>query len=723
MSEAARAVLPPFRISDLIEEIEGYLEPDQVRAVYNAFLFGADAHDGQTRASGEPYIFHPLQVARILADMRMDYQVLCAAILHDVIEDTAINKDHVTEEFGAEVAELVDGVSKLTQVEFASKAEAQAEYFRKMMMAMSRDIRVMLIKLADRLHNMRTLGALKPEKRRKIARETLEIYAPIANRLGLNNIRLELENLGFKGLYPQRHRVLADEVKRARGHRRQVIRTITRAIRGRMKQEGLVGEVIGREKHLYSLYEKMVRKGVPFSEVMDIYAFRILVDSVDLCYRIIGCVHNLYKPMPTKFKDYIAIPKANGYQSLHTVLLGPFGVPIEIQVRTHDMHAVAESGVAAHWRYKTGDADPNTANARALEWVRGLLEMQKAAGDTMEFIENVKVDLFTREVYVFTPAGEIMQLPVGATAIDFAYAVHTDVGNTCVAAKIDRRYAPLSAQLESGQTVEVVTAPWAKPNASWLNFVVTGKARANIRHQLKGLRSSEAAELGDRLLGQALAAQSLTLDEVEPGVVGEFLQEQGADSMESILVDIGFGRKLAPLIAHRLAAHDGESAADSQADTMLPDTGARNAPLYIRGTEGLLVNFGKCCNPIPGDPIVGFVSAGRGIVVHTRSCKNMSDHERDFEKWIDVEWEQALDTVFPVELRLDVRNQRGVLASVAANIAEQDANIGTVSTIEREGMMSTLNIIVEVRDRKHLADVMRTLRTVDEVARIYRVRD
>jgi GTP diphosphokinase / guanosine-3',5'-bis(diphosphate) 3'-diphosphatase len=724
MSAVAPTALPNFRITDLCSEVEQYLEPEQVRAIYRAFMFGAEAHDGQTRASGEPYIFHPLQVARILADMRLDYQVLIAAILHDVIEDTPTNKEQLTKRFGADVAELVDGVSKLTQVEFGSKAEAQAEYFRKMMLAMARDIRVMLIKLADRLHNMRTLGALRPEKRRKIARETLDIYAPIANRLGLNNFRLELEDLGFKALYPQRHRVLADEIKRARGHRRQVISTITRAIKSRVKQEGFRAEVIGREKHLYSLYDKMVRKGLSFAEVMDIYAFRIIVEDADLCYRVVGCMHNLYKPIPGRFKDYIAIPKANGYQSLHTVLMGPFGVPIEIQIRTHEMHAIAESGVAAHWRYKTGEADPNAASARASEWVRGLLEMQQATGDTVEFIESVKVDLFTREVYVFTPAGEIMQMPVDATAVDFAYAVHTDVGNTCVAVKIDRRYAPLSTQLQSGQTVEVVTAPWARPNASWLNFVVTGKARANIRNQLKDLRAGEAEELGERLLNQALAVMSLQLRDFDEAALTQLHSALGAASMAEVLVDIGLGRKLAPLVAHRLATagEEPQTAQSEEPEAQAVAKTTQRSPLYIRGTEGMLVTFGKCCHPIPGDPVAGFVSAGRGIIVHHRACHNVAEYASEAEKWLDVEWEPSIDSEFTVEIRLLLHNQRGALANVAASIAQGDANIGHIKTIEREGMLSTLDMLIEVRNRKHLADVMRRLRTSPEVTRIHRTR-
>ncbi|MFT5450265.1 MAG: guanosine-3',5'-bis(diphosphate) 3'-pyrophosphohydrolase, partial [Gammaproteobacteria bacterium] len=464
-----------FMISDLCSLTDNYLEPDQVKDIYRAYQFGAQAHRGQQRASGEPYISHPVQVARILAEMRLDHQTIVAAILHDVIEDTETIKTQIASEFGEDVAELVDGVSKLDNVSFESRAQAQAEYFRKMLMAMSRDIRVILVKLADRLHNMRTLGHLKPEKSRRIARETLEIYAPIAERLGLNSIRQELEDLGFKALYPNRYRVLAAEVKKARGNRKQAIRKIETALKRRLRQEELVGDVLGREKHLYSLYRKMLEKSLSFAEVLDVNAFRILVDSPDTCYRVLGAVHGLYPPVPGRFKDHIALPKSNGYQSLHTVLFGPFGAPIEVQIRTQDMHAVAESGIAAHWLYKTGEVGSAAAHKRARAWLTELLEMQKQAGDSVEFLETVKVDLFPKEVYVFTPAGDIMQLPRGATTVDLAYAVHTDVGDKCIAAKVDGRYVPLSAPLVTGQHVEVVTAPWGRPNANWLNFIVTSK--------------------------------------------------------------------------------------------------------------------------------------------------------------------------------------------------------------------------------------------------------
>jgi guanosine-3',5'-bis(diphosphate) 3'-pyrophosphohydrolase len=715
-----------FQIHDLCELTRTYLDPRQVEEIERAYLFSADAHQGQRRASGEPYISHPIQVARILAEMHLDNRSIVAAILHDVIEDTPTAKEQIAAEFGDDVAELVDGVSKLSHITFESKAEAQAENFRKMVLAMTRDIRVILVKLADRLHNMRTLEALPAEKRRQIARETLDIYAPIANRLGLNSIRTELEDLGFAALYPLRHRVLAAEVKKASGHRKQVVKRIETAIKRRLRQDGLAGQVLGREKHLYSLYRKMHTKHLPFSEVHDVYAFRIIVDSVDACYRALGAIHNLYKPVPGKFKDYIAIPKGNGYQSLHTVLFGPYGVPIEVQIRTEDMHAVAESGIAAHWRYKTGQARSNAAQKRARQWLLELLELQKQAGNSIEFIENVKIDLFPDEVYVFTPAGDIMELPRGATALDFGYAVHSDVGNTCVAVKIDRRYAPLRTPLVTGQTVEVVTAPWGRPNPSWLNFVVTGKARANVRSYLKKLRLGEAVNLGERLLNHALAAESLTLEEIPRETLDVLVAEYGLPDAEALFEDIGLGKRIAPLVARRLVpAAAGETVRTESAVPVPMDgpvDGKDTQPLFIKGSEGMVVNFAKCCHPIPGDPILGFVSAGRGIVVHTQSCRNRSEYMNRPEKWIDLQWEGGIEGEFAAEIRIEVVNQKGVLATVAAAIAEMDANIENVQTEDRDGFYSTLNFVIGVNGRRHLARIIRRLRSIQEVLRITRPR-
>jgi len=695
-----------FRISHLSDLLEDYLEPDQVRNVYRAYLFGAEAHDGQHRVSGEPYITHPLAVAKILAEMHMDYEGIIAAILHDVIEDTPTAKEQLEKEFSKEVAELVDGVSKITQIDFGSKAEAQAENFRKMMLAMVKDIRVIMIKLADRLHNMRTLGVMRPDKRRRIAHETLEIYAPIATRLGMNKIRLELEDLGLAALYPQRYRVLKDAVKKARGNRKEIINKIETSIKGRLQQENLPGIVIGREKHLYSIYRKMIAKRLTFREVFDMYAFRIIVENVDECYRVLGAMHNLYKPVPGKFKDYIAIPKANGYQSLHTILFGPYGVPIEIQVRTHDMDEVAESGVAAHWLYKSGDGH-SPSSARAREWLRNLLELQKNAGDSLEFIENVKIDLFPDEVYVFTPKGEIMELPRGASVIDFAYAVHSDIGNTCVAARVDRRLVPLRTQLYNGQTVEVITASGAHPNPSWLSFVVTAKARTNIRHYLKHLRQEDAIELGKRMLDKALMSLGTSLGKVTDEQMQSLLGINNLSDRDSLYESIGLGTRVALLVARQLLVSDEEAQ-------------KQNQPLVIKGTEGMVVSFAKCCHPIPGDAIVGFVSAGRGIVVHTQNCNNIADFRKQPDKWIDVEWSADIEGDFVAEIRVEVANQRGVLATLASIISDLDANIENVDIEERDGMTNSINFTITVKNRDHLARIIRRARHVSNVINIVR---
>lgn len=702
-----------FLISDLCDLLETYLEQDQVREIYRAYLFGAEAHEGQHRMSGEAYIYHPIEVARILADMRMDPKTIIAALLHDVIEDTAAVKEQLISEFGEDVAELVDGVSKLTQIQFESKAEQQAENLRKMILAMTRDIRVILVKLADRLHNMRTLGVMKPEKKRRIARETLEIYVPIAARLGMNTMRVELEELCFESIYPLRHKILDAALRRARGNRKELVSKIEISIKRRLQQEGFEGEVIGREKHLFSIYEKIRNKVQTFSEVFDVYAFRIIVDNVDACYRALGIVHNLYKPVPGKFKDYIAIPKANGYQSLHTVLFGPYGVPIEVQIRTSDMHTVAEGGIAAHWRYKTGEASGSTDHVRAREWLRNVLEMQKSAGDSLEFIENLKIDLFPDEVYIFTPQGTIMEMPRGATAVDFAYAVHTDIGNSCVAVKIDRRLAPLRTQLFNGQHVEIITAPNAKPNPAWLNFVITAKARSNIRHFLKNMQQDEAELLGLRLLDKALSVYGVSFEEITPLRVNRLLKQYGFEETEQMLADIGLGGRMAQLVARAL----------------MPDEEGKNEgvagepslhALVIKGTEGMLVNYAKCCHPIPGDPIIGFLSAGRGIVIHTSNCNNVADFRKHPEKWIDVQWEDEIEGEFPVGLRVDVSNKRGVLAMIAAAVAEMGANIENVTMEEREGKYVTMAFMLSVRDRNHLAKIMRYLHSNRQVLKLTR---
>ncbi len=706
-----------FRISDLSHLLEQYLDTDQVRDVYRAYLFGAEAHDGQHRVSGEPYITHPIAVARILASMHMDAQSIMAAILHDVIEDTPTAKEQLVDEFGEEIAELVDGVSKISQLDASNRAEAQAENQRKMILAMVRDIRVILIKLADRLHNMRTLGVMPAEKRRRIAHETLEIYAPIAARLGINAIRIELEDLGFEALYPTRCWVLREAVVKARGNRKEIVQKIETALRRRLRQEELAGEVQGREKHLYSIYKKMKNKTLSFNEIQDTYAFRIIVDTVDTCYRVLGAVHNLYKPVPGCFKDYIAIPKANGYQSLHTILFGLYGVTVEIQIRTEDMNEVAENGIAAHWVYKdSGKKDVTTAtDMRARRWLRSLLELQRTAGNSLEFIENVKIDLYPDEIYVFTPKGEIMELPRGATAVDFAYAVHTDVGNSCVAARINRRLSPLRSVLYNGQTVEVITASGAKPNPAWLNFVITAKARTNIRSYLKNLQQEEAADLGKRMLDQALKAMSTSLADISEKQMQAVLKEYQQERPEQLFIDIGMGALVAKLVARTMAPIEAELEEDKLKES-------QSHPLVIRGTEGMVVTFAKCCHPIPGDSILGYISKGRGIVIHRESCPNVADFSNTPDKWLEVEWLDDLHGIFSAELRVEVANQRGVLATLAALISDQDSNIENVHVEERDGMASTITFLLSVHDREHLARIMRQARAVKNVMKISRTK-
>ncbi|MFV9684640.1 MULTISPECIES: bifunctional GTP diphosphokinase/guanosine-3',5'-bis pyrophosphate 3'-pyrophosphohydrolase [Pseudomonadaceae] len=699
-------------IDALADRLSAYLGHDQVNLVRRAYFYAEQAHDGQRRRSGEAYVTHPLAVASILADMHMDHQSLMAAMLHDVIEDTGIAKEALNAQFGETVAELVDGVSKLTQMNFETKAEAQAENFQKMAMAMARDIRVILVKLADRLHNMRTLDAMPHEKSRRIAKETLEIYAPIANRLGMHNMRVEFEDLGFKAMHPMRSERIRAAVRRARGNRKEIVAKIEESIQMCLQREGMEGEVIGREKHLYSIYQKMRGKRKAFNEIMDVYAFRIIVDKVDTCYRVLGAVHNLYKPLPGRFKDYIAIPKANGYQSLHTTLFGMHGVPIEIQIRTREMEEMANNGIAAHWLYKSNDDEvPKGNHARARQWVKGVLELQQRAGNSLEFIESVKIDLFPDEVYVFTPKGRIMELPKGSTAVDFAYAVHTDVGNTCIACRINRRLAPLSQALESGSTVEIVTAPGARPNPAWLNFVVTGKARTHIRHALKQQRRSESISLGERLLNKVLASFDTHLEKIAPERVQAVLGEYRQEVIEDLLEDIGLGNRMAYVVARRLLAESG--------DETLPSS---EGPLAIRGTEGLVMSYAKCCTPIPGDPIVGYLSAGKGMVVHMESCRNIVDIRHNPEKCIQLNWAKDVTGEFNVELRVELEHQRGLIALLASSVNAADGNIEKISMDERDGRISVVQLVVSVHDRVHLARVIKKLRALKGVMRITRVR-
>ncbi len=708
-----RGLLPaPYRtpgLRDLLNEVETYLPPDQVERVRVAAEFGADAHRGQRRKSGEPYIAHPVAAAEILATLRVDADTIVAAILHDVMEDTPIDKTQIAARFGETVAEIVDGVTKLDQIRFKSREEAQAESFRKMLLAMVRDLRVILVKLADRTHNMRTIDAMQPARRRAIARETLEIYAPIAERLGLYNLKLELEALGFRAVYPQRYRVLERALRRARGNQKQFLGKIAEQMRAALGKAEIPGRVEAREKHLYSIYKKMQRKRASLNEIVDVYGLRVIVDKVDTCYRALGAVHGVYKPMPGRFKDYIAIPRINGYQSLHTTLFGPNGVPIEVQIRTEDMHRVAESGIAAHWKYKAGDDVSSSEQLRAREWLANLVTMQEA-GSSEEFLESVKVDLFPDKVYVFTPKGTILRLPRGATVVDFAYAVHTDVGNRCVAAKVDRRLTPLRTVLRNGQTVEIVTAKGAMPNPAWVNFVVTAKARSAIRQYLKSLRRSEAIDLGQRMLGQALAESGSNLEQVDARVMASALGELGMQDRDELFEKIGLGERLAPLVARRLLP---AGPADAEA-------AAAPAPLAVAGTEGLLVSYARCCFPIPDDPIMAFLSAGRGIVVHRETCANVEDYRRHPERWLSVTWQPAPNRLFSCELRVSVANRTGVLAAVAAAIASQDTNIEHVTLEQRDAETSVLVFELKVRDRRHLAKIVRTIRRMPDVSSVTR---
>ena len=697
-------------LKELLSSVESYLPPEQVDRIREAAEFGASAHKGQKRLSGEPYIAHPVAAAAILADLRLDADTIVAAILHDVIEDTPTPKDQLAARFGADVAELVDAVTKLDQIKFKSREEAQAESFRKMLLAMVRDLRVILVKLADRTHNMRTIEAMTPPRRRAIARETLEIYAPIAERLGLYRIKLELEDLGFWALYPQRYRVLERALKRARGNQKEFLKKIEQQLTAALLRSEIAATVEMREKHLYSIYKKMRRKRATLNEIVDVYGLRIVVNSIDTCYRSLGVVHSVFKPMPGRFKDYIAIPRVNGYQSLHTTLFGPNGVPIEVQIRTEDMHRVAESGIASHWKYKSGELEDSIQQARAREWLSNLVELQEGGTTSEEFLESVKVDLFPDKVYVFTPRGEILRLPSGATVVDFAYAVHTDIGNRCVAAKVDRRLTPLRTVLRNGQTVEIITAKGAMPNPSWVNFVVTAKARGAIRHYLKSLRRTEAIALGQRLVNQALGESNLSLDDVTPESMASAIGELGMKDVDELYEKIGLGERLAPLVARRLLP-----AAPTEEGVV-----GHPAPLAIAGTEGLLVSYARCCFPIPNDPIFAFLSSGRGIVIHRENCVNVEDYRKHPEKWLPVTWQALPDRLFSSEVRVEVANRTGVLAAVAAAISSTDTNIDRVSVEERDSDTSELVFELKVHDRQHLARIVRMIRRMPDVQRVTR---
>jgi len=702
-------------ISALDTTLQTYLSRDESNLVKRAYYFAEQAHHGQFRRSGEPYVTHPLAVAGILAEMHMDHQSLMAAMLHDVIEDTGIAKSAIGDQFGTTVAELVDGVSKLTQIEFSSQAEKQAENFQKMALAMAKDIRVILVKLADRLHNMRTLGVLQVDKKRRIARETLDMYAPIALRLGMNNVRIEFENLGFMAMHPMRAERISSALKKARGNRKELVEKIRHQVEVCLEQEGHDAEILGREKHLYSIYQKMKTKGKSLSEIMDIFAFRIIVDSVDSCYRVLGCIHSLYKPIPGEFKDYIAIPKANGYQSLHTVLMGMHGVPIEIQIRTRDMEDMANNGIAAHWLYKSSDNQSvSGSHARAREWVQGLLEMQQRAGNSLEFIESVKIDLFPDEVYVFTPKGDILELPRGATAVDFAYSVHTGVGNSCVACRINRRLAPLSEPLQSGQTVEILTAPGARPNPAWFNYAVTAKARTNIRHFLKEQRQEDSVALGERLLDKALGSLDTNFEALEEGKTAAYLERTGYGTMDQLLEDIAKGNRVAAIAAQQLT---GETPDSDGAGGFVAQ------PVAIRGTEGFMVSYAKCCHPIPGDAIAGYLSSERGIVVHREHCHNLAELRENADRLVPLRWDDSVEGEFSAALRIEVENRRGMLAVLATRINSLDANIEKISTEDKDFQFSYVDLEMSVSNRVQLAAILKRIRALKEVHKVTRVKN
>ncbi|AOM41945.1 bifunctional GTP diphosphokinase/guanosine-3',5'-bis pyrophosphate 3'-pyrophosphohydrolase [Xenorhabdus hominickii] len=691
-----------------------YLPGDQIDLLKQAYAVARDAHEGQTRTSGEPYITHPVAVSCILAEMRLDHETLMAALLHDVIEDTPATFQDIEQLFGTAVAGLVEGVSKLDKLNFRDKKEAQAENFRKMIMAMVQDIRVILIKLADRTHNMRTLGSLRPDKRRRIARETLEIYSPLAHRLGIHHLKTELEELGFEALYPNRYRVIKEVVKSARGNRKEMIQKILSEIEGRLTDAGITCTVSGREKHLYSIYRKMHLKEQRFHSIMDIYAFRVIVDNLDTCYRVLGQMHSLYKPRPGRVKDYIAIPKANGYQSLHTSLIGPHGVPVEVQIRTEDMDQMAEMGVAAHWAYKEQGESGTTAQVRAQRWMQSLLELQQSAGSSFEFIESVKSDLFPDEIYVFTPEGRIVELPAGATPVDFAYAVHTDIGHACVGARVDRLPYPLSQTLSSGQTVEIITAPGARPNAAWLNFVVSSKARAKIRQLLKNLKRDDSIGLGRRLLNHALGNGTKVIDIPQENINKELARMKLA-TLDDLLAEIGLGNAMSVVVARNLLLGAAEKIPNGNANS------SRKLP--IKGADGILITFAKCCRPIPGDPIIAHISPGKGLVIHHESCRNIRGYQKEPEKFMPVEWDKDINSDFIAEIKVDMFNHQGALANLTAAINDANSSIQSMNTEEKDGRVYCAFIRLTTKDRIQLANIMRKIRVMPDVMRVSRNRN
>lgn len=707
-------IIPADHPESKLSQAITYLKKSEIQDVYKAYNYAFECHIDQKRRSGEPYITHPVSVACIAANLHLDAPSIIAALLHDVVEDTSATLKEVESQFGKQVTKLVDGLSKLDKLNFNDVVEAQAENFRKMLLAMSSDIRVMIIKLCDRMHNMQTLGHLNEQKRKRIAQETVDIYAPIANRLGLNRIYQELENLCFKHIHPLRHQTITKAIASARGNRKEVVEKILTEVEAKLKKEKIKAEILGREKQPASIHKKMSEKNLGFSEISDIYAFRIIVDDIKDCYHALGVLHALYKPIPGRFKDYIAIPKANGYQSLHTTLFGPFGMPLEIQIRTLLMNNLAEAGIAAHWMYKTKENQVTRLQQDTNQWLKRLLEIQSNSADSLEFLEHLKVDLFPDEVYVFSPKGKIFVLPKGSTAVDYAYAVHTDVGNSCFVCKINNELVPLRTEVKTGDHIEIITGPMAKPNPSWLNFVITGKARSQIRAFMKKAESSDLVILGYSILNKALKAFHIEPDSIKKKHWEKLLHDYHLKNKDEILIDIALGRRVNIMVAHQLSSIVSGQGSIGRQEKFLD-------VISIKGSEGMAIDLADCCHPIPGDPILGYIDKDKGLIIHTHECNEIKKIKVDPEKWVDVEWEPNPDRLFKVKLDILVSNERGVLAKIASVIAEMESNIDKLTTEESDGGgFTSINFLIEVKSRIHLADIIRNLRKIEQVSRITR---
>lgn len=707
-------IIPADHPESKLSQAITYLKKTEIQDVYKAYDYAFECHIDQKRRSGEPYITHPVSVACIAANLHLDAPSIIAALLHDVVEDTPATLKEVESQFGKQVTKLVDGLSKLDKLNFNDVVEAQAENFRKMLLAMSSDIRVMIIKLCDRMHNMQTLGHLNEQKRKRIAQETVDIYAPIANRLGLNRIYQELENLCFKHIHPLRHQTITKAIASARGNRKEVVEKILTEVEAKLKKEKIKAEILGREKQPASIHKKMSEKNLGFSEISDIYAFRIIVDDIKDCYHALGVLHALYKPIPGRFKDYIAIPKANGYQSLHTTLFGPFGMPLEIQIRTLLMNNLAEAGIAAHWMYKTKENQVTRLQQDTNQWLKRLLEIQSDSADSLEFLEHLKVDLFPDEVYVFSPKGKIFVLPKGSTAVDYAYAVHTDVGNSCFVCKINNELVPLRTEVKTGDHIEIITGPMAKPNPSWLNFVITGKARSQIRAFMKKAESSDLVILGYSILNKALKAFHIEPDSIKKKHWEKLLHDYHLKNKDEILIDIALGRRVNIMVAHQLSSIVSGQGSIGRQEKFLD-------VISIKGSEGMAIDLADCCHPIPGDPILGYIDKDKGLIIHTHECNEIKKIKVDPEKWVDVEWEPNPDRLFKVKLDILVSNERGVLAKIASVIAEMESNIDKLTTEESDGGgFTSINFLIEVKSRIHLADIIRNLRKIEQVSRITR---